>query len=89
MYGVGTGAITMSNVVCSGLERKIINCRYNTDTSGILNHNNDAQVQCQKGLFIAKCFQWFFGTFSSTYRKWDERMGCSTGWWKLLVGRSC
>ena len=53
MYGVGTGAITMSNVVCTGSEKKIINCRYNTDTGGILNSNNNAQVQCQKGLFIS------------------------------------
>ena len=41
----------MSNVFCTGSEKEIIDCRYSTNTGGILNHNNDAQVQCQKGLF--------------------------------------
>ena len=53
MYGVGTGAITMRDVVCSGTESRIINCMFSIEPGSVVNRRNDAQVQCKKGLFTS------------------------------------
>ena len=53
MYGVGRGAITMRDVVCSRSESRIINCMFSTEPGSVVNHRNDAQVQCKKGLFTS------------------------------------
>ena len=45
-FGQGTGPILMDNVACSGLELRLLDCPYNSDTSD-RTHAEDVGVHCQ------------------------------------------
>lgn len=49
-FGIGTGPIHIDDVSCMGSESRLIDCSYDTSTSGD-SHYEDAGVRC----FTCKC----------------------------------
>ena len=47
--GDASGDIILTEVVCSGSETRINSCNYQINNDSVLSHENDVQVQCQKG----------------------------------------
>ena len=45
-FGEGTGPILMNGVLCSGLESRLLDCRYDSATDDD-SHAEDAGVHCQ------------------------------------------
>ena len=48
-YGVASGAILITDVVCTGSETRIDFCYYQMNTNSLLSHQYDVLVQCQEG----------------------------------------
>ncbi|CAI7997790.1 Neurotrypsin, partial [Geodia barretti] len=48
-YGVASGAILITEVVCTGSETRIEFCYYQMNTDSLLSHEYDVLVQCQEG----------------------------------------
>ena len=61
-FGTGSGPIHITQVGCTGIETRLVNCRYSTDTDGYdyyyyyyqyrCYHYNDAGVRCLRGVNI-------------------------------------
>ena len=49
LFGEGSGPIHINNVACVGAEANITDCNYLNNTVTIINHQQDALVQCQQG----------------------------------------
>jgi hypothetical protein len=49
IYGVASGAILITDVVCTGSETRIDFCYYQMNTNSLLSHQYDVLVQCQEG----------------------------------------
>ena len=45
-FGVGSGPITLDNVVCQGSEDNLLNCAHNEIYENNCNHTEDAGVIC-------------------------------------------
>ncbi len=53
-FGVGSGPITLDNVVCAGTEDNLLSCSHNQIFQHNCNHSEDVAVVCD-GKPIIKC----------------------------------
>ena len=44
VFGPGNGAIVLDNVACTGLEKRLVNCPYDTPTDCF--HSEDTGIHC-------------------------------------------
>ena len=56
-FGLGTGAILLDNVGCTGTETRLVNCRSNSLGVHNCGHYEDAGVTCQ-GMCMCICMQY-------------------------------
>ena len=56
-FDEGTGRIWLDNVECTGSERRLTNCLFNSSGVDSCTHAQDAGVRCLTGsaIFIAQC----------------------------------
>ena len=49
-FGAGSGPVFLSDVVCQGDEKSLLDCYYSTfyvDDENICGHNNDVGIMCE------------------------------------------
>ena len=51
-YGQGSGPILLTNVMCRGLERRLLQCSHNILDVGSCRHSDDAGIECVEGKYI-------------------------------------